>query len=480
MSTLARFGGEHEIRGPHLHPSQGRLASSFESYSGSLIFEPVTCPQFQCHSRCEGPVTTAYQLRCRECGKTYGHQPLSICDECFSPLEVAYDLEYVRTRFTRESIAEGPASMWRYRGLLPVSESYVPQTPSGFTPLVTAPRLGAKIGARNLHIKNDAVCMPTLSFKDRVVAVALANAQEFGFDTVGCSSTGNLANAVAAHAARLGLKTYILVPADLEPAKILNTRVYGATLVRVAGNYDHVNRLSSQIADRYNWGFVNVNLRPYYAEGSKTVGFEIAEQLGWRLPDNVVVPMAGGSLITKIRKAFDELIELGLVEEKPVRFFGAQATGCSPIAQAVKKDTDVIEPQRPNTIARSLAIGNPADGVYASRVIRSMGGWAEDVSDIEIVSAIQELAETEGIFTETAGGVTTAVTARLYAYGRIQPDELTVSCITGNGLKTTDCLAGAYAESEAIRPRLADFENFVEEQAASGQSLSLAGESYVG
>ncbi len=264
--------------------------------------------------------------------------------------------------------------------------------------------------------------------------------RHFGFDTVGCSSTGNLANAVAAHAARLGLKTFILVPADLEPAKILNTQVYGATLVRVDGNYDHVNRLCSQIADRYNWGFVNVNLRPYYAEGSKTVGFEIAEQLGWRLPDNVVVPMAGGSLITKIRKAFNELIALGLVEDKPVRFFGAQATGCSPIAKAVKNGTDVIEPQRPNTIARSLAIGNPADGIYASRVIRGTGGWAEDVSDVEIVSAIQELAETEGIFTETAGGVTTAVTARLYAHGRIQPDELTVTCITGNGLKTTDCL----------------------------------------
>jgi threonine synthase len=263
------------------------------------------------------------------------------------------------------------------------------------------------------------------------------------------------------------------------PTKILNTQVYGATLVRVEGNYDHVNRLCSQIADRYNWGFVNVNLRPYYAEGSKTVGYEIAEQLGWRLPDNVVVPMAGGSLITKIRKAFNELIELGLVEDKPVRFFGAQATGCSPIARAVKNNTEIIEPQRPNTIARSLAIGNPADGLYAARVIRSTGGWAEDVSDVEIVSAIQELAETEGIFTETAGGVTTAVTARLYAHGRIQPDELTVTCITGNGLKTTDCLSGAYEQCEAIRPRLADFENFVEEHASSSRGLSLAGESYV-
>jgi len=424
-------------------------------------------------------VTTAYDLRCRECGKSYGIQPLSICDECFSPLELVFDLDFARTRFTREAISQGPLNMWRYRALLPVPDSYVPQTPAGLTPLVEAPRLAARIGARNLYIKNDAVCMPTLSFKDRVVAVALANAQAFGFDTVGCSSTGNLANAVAAQAARLGLKTFILVPADLEPAKILNTQVYGATLVRVDGNYDHVNRLSSQIADRYNWGFVNVNLRPFYAEGSKTVGYEIAEQLGWRLPDNIVVPMAGGSLITKIRKAFNELIALGLVAGKQVKFFGAQATGCSPISTAVKNNTDVIEPQRPSTIARSLAIGNPADGPYASRAIRDSGGWAEDVSDVEIVSGIQELAETEGIFTETAGGVTTAVTARLYAHGRIHPDELTVVCITGNGLKTTDCLQGAYAQNKAIRPRLADFEAFVEERNAASQELALAGENHV-
>jgi threonine synthase len=387
---------------------------------------------------------------------------------------VVFDLDYARTRFTRQAISQGPLNMWRYRALLPVADSYEPQTPAGFTPLMKAPRLGAHIGARNLYIKNDAVCLPTLSFKDRVVAVALANAQAFGFDTVGCSSTGNLANAVAAGAARLGLKTFILVPSDLEPAKILNTQVYGATLVRIEGNYDHCNRLCSQIADRYNWGFVNVNLRPYYAEGSKTVGFEIAEQLGWRLPDNIVCPMAGGSLITKIRKAFSELVALGLVEDRPVKFFGAQATGCSPISRAVKNDTDVIEPQRPNTIARSLAIGNPADGPYASRAIRASGGWAEDVSDVEIVSAIQELAETEGIFTETAGGVTTAVTARLYAHGRIHPDELTVACITGNGLKTTDCLQGAYRQDEAIRPRLSDFEAFVEEHSSTSPELSPA------
>jgi threonine synthase len=418
-----------------------------------------------------------YELRCRECGRSFGNAPLSICDECFSPLEVFCDLDAARAAFTREKIAAGPPSMWRYRALLPVDADYEPVTPAGWTPLLKAPRLGARIGAKNLYIKNDAVCLPTLSFKDRVVAVALANAQTFGFDTVGCSSTGNLANAVAAGAARMGLKTFILVPADLEPAKILNTQVYGATLVRIDGNYDHVNRLCSQIADRYHWGFVNVNLRPYYAEGSKTVGFEIAEQLGWRLPDNVVVPMAGGSLITKIRKAFRELVALGLVEDKPVRFFGAQATGCSPIAAAVKAGRTEIEPQRPSTIARSLAIGNPADGRYAAHAIQESGGWAEDVSDVELVSAIQELAETEGVFTETAGGVTTAVTARLYAHGRIHPDDLTVTCITGNGLKTTDALHGAYHQEPAVRPRLADFEAYVEQKQAQNE-LTLEG-SYV-
>jgi threonine synthase len=419
-------------------------------------------------------MAAAYELCCRECGKRYANAPLSICDECFSPLEVVCDLDAAKRTFTREAIAAGPSSMWRYQALLPVPDDYVPTTPAGWTPLMRAPRLAEHIGAKNLYIKNDAVCLPTLSFKDRVVAVALANAQTFGFDTVGCSSTGNLANAVAAQAARLGLKTYILVPSDLEAAKILNTQVYGATLIRIDGNYDHVNRLCSQIADRYNWGFVNVNLRPYYAEGSKTVGFEIAEQLGWRLPDNVVVPMAGGSLIVKIRKAFKELIALGLVEDKPVRFFGAQATGCSPISVAVKTGADHIEPQRPSTIARSLAIGNPADGIYAARAILDSGGWAEDVSDVEIVSAIQELAETEGVFTETAGGVTTAVTARLYAHGRIHPDELTVTCITGNGLKTTDVLAGAYEQHAAIRPRLGDFENYLEERSEE-DALELGG-----
>jgi len=409
--------------------------------------------------------SSAYELACNECGRRYGNRPLSGCPECLAPLEVAYDLESARGEFTRESVARGPASIWRYARLLPVPAGYQPDLPVGFTPLVRASRLGKRIGAENLYVKNDAVCFPTLSFKDRVVAVALANARKFGFTTVGCSSTGNLANAVAAQAARLGIQACILVPADLEPAKILNTLVYGARLIRIDGNYDHVNHLCTLIADEYNWGFVNVNLRPYYAEGSKTVGYEIAEQLGWRLPDNVVVPMAGGSLIRKIRKAFQELVYLGLVDapSRPVRFFGAQATGCSPITTAVKQGTEDIVPQRPSTIARSLAIGNPADGPAAAKMIRHDGGWAEDVSDVELVSGMQELAETEGIFTETAGGVTTAVTARLYAQGRIAPHETTVAVITGNGLKTTDALIGRYdhIDARAIRPRLADFADYL-------------------
>src|SRR4051812_17625848 len=363
-----------------------------------------------------------YELRCRECHKSWGNVPKTVCEECFSPLEVFFDYDAVKHDFTREKIAAGPPNIWRYSALLPLPEDFQPTLPVGFTPLIKASGLGRAIGTKNLFIKNDAVCLPTLSFKDRVVATALANARAFGFDTVSCSSTGNLANATAAQAARNGFKCWIFIPADLEPAKIIGTQVYGAKLVRISGSYDQVNRLCSQIADEHHWGFVNVNLRPYYAEGSKTVGFEIAEQLGWRLPDNVVVPMAGGSLITKIRKAFDELIKLRLVEDKQVRFFGAQATGCSPISTAVKAGETEIQPQRPNTIARSLAIGNPADGHFAIRAITKSGGWSEDVSDREVVDAIQLLAQTEGIFTETAGGVTVGVARKLYEQGRISPD----------------------------------------------------------
>jgi threonine synthase len=405
-------------------------------------------------------LSAKYELRCRECHKSWGNQPRSICDDCFSPLEVFYDYDAVRGGFTRERIAARAANMWRYAELLPLPPNYQPSLPVGFTPLLRAPQLAPRLGAENLFIKNDAVCLPTLSFKDRVVAVALAQARSFGFDTVACSSTGNLANSVAAQAARNGFKAWIFIPADLESAKILGTQVFGARLVRIAGSYDQVNRLCSQIADERHWGFVNVNLRPYYAEGSKTVGFEIADQLGWSLPDNVVVPMAGGSLITKIKKAFDELIQLGLVEAKSVKFFGAQASGCSPISTAVKAGNADIEPQKPATLARSLAIGNPADGHYAIKTITKSGGWAEDVSDPEMIEAIQLLAETEGIFTETAGGVTTGCARKLYKQGRIAPRETTVLCITGNGLKTTDVLAGKYEVEEPIRPRIAEFETF--------------------
>ncbi len=409
-----------------------------------------------------------YELRCRECGRAWGNQPRSICEDCFSPLEVAYDYDAIRASVTREQISQGPASMWRYRSLLPLPAGYEPSLPVGFTPLLRARNLGQRLGgntlAKNLYVKNDAVCLPTLSFKDRVVAVALAQAREFGFQVVSCSSTGNLANAVAAHAAREGFQAWVFIPADLEPAKILGTTVFGAKVVRIAGSYDQVNRLCSQIADEHPWGFVNVNLRPYYAEGSKTVGFEIAEQLGWRLPDNIVVPMAGGSLITKIKKAFRELVQLGLVEDKPVKFFGAQATGCSPISTAVKTGSSEIEPQKPATIARSLAIGNPADGHYAIKTIKESGGWSEDISDLEVVDSIRLLAETEGVFTETAGGVTTGVAAKLIRQDRILPEETTVICITGNGLKTTDALQGVYREEEPIAPRLALFESYLERE----------------
>jgi threonine synthase len=410
-----------------------------------------------------------YELRCRECHKSWGNVPKSICEECFSPLEIFYDYDSIRHSgdFTREKIAQGPPNMWRYSALLPLPENFEPTLPVGFTPLIKASGLARQLGAKNLYIKNDAVCLPTLSFKDRVVAVALANARSFGFDTVSCSSTGNLANATAAQAARNGFKCWIFIPADLEPAKIIGTQVFGAKLVRISGSYDQVNRLCSQIADEHNWGFVNVNLRPYYAEGSKTVGYEIAEQLGWRLPDNVVCPMAGGSLIVKIKKAFEELIHLGLVEPKPVKFFGAQATGCSPISTAVKLGNVDIEPQKPSTIARSLAIGNPADGHYAIKTITQSGGWSEDVSDPEIVKSIQLLAETEGIFTETAGGVTLGCARKLYDSDRILPNETTVLCITGNGLKTTDVLTGEYETEEPIAPKLAEFEKYL------GQTLDV-------
>jgi len=405
-----------------------------------------------------------YQLRCRECQKLWGNAPRSFCEDCFSPLEIAYDYDALRKDARREALTSRSFNMWRYAELLPLQDGFSPTGAVGGTPLVRSHKLAARWGLDNLYIKNDAVCFPSLSFKDRVVATALAAARRFQFATVGCSSTGNLANAVAAQAAQQGFDACVFIPADLEPAKVLNTAVYGARIVRINGNYDHVNRLCAQIADRFQWGLVNVNLRPYYAEGSKTHGYEIAEQLGWVLPDNVVVPMAGGSLITKIAKAFRELVELGWVEAKPVKFFGAQATGCSPISDGVKRHLQRFEPQKPHTIARSLAIGNPADGPYAMKQIRESGGWAEDISDAEIVSAIKLLAETEGVFTETAGGVTAGVTHKLISQNRIKPDETTVICITGNGLKTTDAIAAEFPATEAIAPRLDAFEAYLDAQ----------------
>jgi threonine synthase len=405
-----------------------------------------------------GLVSYAIHLKCRDCERTYPLEPFAACDECWAPLEVVYDYGKLWADLRREDLASRPPNMWRYRELLPLArDPYVGQQ-TGFTPLVAAPRLAAALGVRELYVKNDSVNHPTLSFKDRVVAVALSKAHEFGFDTVGCSSTGNLANAVAAQAAAGGFKAFIFVPAELEPEKIIATQVYGATLVRVQGNYDQVNRLCSEVAQRHSWGIVNVNLRSYYSEGSKTVGYEIAEQLGWRLPQNVVIPMAGGSLITKVHKAFEELRKLAWVEPVATRFFGAQATGCSPITSAAKRRTSEIDPQKPHTIAKSLAIGNPADGTYAVKTILESGGMGEDVSDEEIVEGIRLLGETEGIFTETAGGVTVAVARKLIRQGRLNPEESIVLAITGNGLKTIGALQGRIAESALIPPRLDDFE----------------------
>jgi threonine synthase len=403
-------------------------------------------------------VSYLLHLKCRECERTYSADPIAACEDCWAPLEAVYDYARLWADLRRDDLARRPANMWRYRELLPVHGEPAVGHATGFTPLVPAPRLARALGARQVYLKNDAVNFPTLSFKDRVVAVALNKAREFGFDTVGCSSTGNLANAVAAQAAAGGFKTFIFVPADLESEKIVGTQVFGATLVKVEGNYDQVNRLCAEIAQSHSWGLVNVNLRSYYAEGSKTVGYEIAEQLGWRLPDNIVVPMAGGALITKVSKAFGELTQLGWVEPHHTRFFGAQASGCSPISTAAKQGTREIQPQKPRTIAKSLAIGNPADGPYAVKAILDSGGAGEDVSDEDLVEGIRLLAETEGIFTETAGGVTVAVARKLLQAGRIDPEESLVLVITGNGLKTIGAVSGRLGSCVSIRPKLEEFE----------------------
>jgi threonine synthase len=405
-------------------------------------------------------VSFVESLRCRECSRAYPVEALHVCEFCFGPLEVAYDYEAIKASISREKIAAGPTTIWRYADLLPASPDNPIDLGAGFTPLVRADRLAAELGLGELWIKNDTV-NPTGSFKDRVVSVALTKARELGFKVAACASTGNLANSVAAHAARAGMESIVFIPSNLEAAKIINTAVYGGTLVAVDGSYDDVNRLCAELTSEHpSWAFVNVNVRTYYAEGSKTLAFETAEQLGWQAPDHVVVPIASGSQLTKIHKGFAELHKVGLLDgdEPPhVRVSGAQALGCSPVATAFAEGTDVIRPQRPDTIAKSLAIGNPADGFYALDVVRNTGGEIASVTDGEIVEGIRLLARTEGIFAETAGGVTIATLAKLAAAGVVRADERVVAYVTGNGLKTIDAVASVVGPTATIAPTLEAF-----------------------
>jgi threonine synthase len=396
-------------------------------------------------------------LRCRECGRTYDAAPIYTCEWCFGPLEVAYDYDAIAAATSREKIAAGPLSLWRYADLLPVLPDAAVDVGTGFTPLVRADRLAAELGLGEVWVKND-TRNPTNSFKDRVVGVALSKALEFGFKVAACASTGNLANAVAAHAAHAGLRSYVFIPADLEQGKVVTTAVYGGNVVAIDGNYDDVNRLCAELAGLYEWAFVNVNMRPYYAEGSKTLAFETAEQLGWEAPDHVVVPVASGSLLTKIQKGFDELHKVGLLDDAPhVRVSGAQALGCSPVATAWTEQSDTIRPVKPSTIAKSLAIGNPADGYFALDTVRTSDGGFAAVTDDEVVEGMRLLARTEGIFAETAGGVTVATLGKLAAEGVIRSDERVVVYITGHGLKTLEAVAPTTGPTATIAPNLDAF-----------------------
>jgi len=398
-------------------------------------------------------------LRCRECGRDYPAEAIFTCEYCFGPLEIMYDYDRLAGVLSAETIAGRAPNLWRYRELLPIEGEPTDGLNSGFTPLVRAHHLERELGVRELYLKDDSVNRPTLSYKDRVVPVALSRAKELGFDTVGCASTGNLANAVAAHAAAAGLRAVIFIPAGLEVGKVVGTQVYGPTLVCVNGTYDEVNRLCTEVAGRYPWAFVNVNLRPYYTEGAKTCAFEIAEQLGWRAPQHVVLPVAGGTLLPKVWKGFRELHTLGLLPDLATKVHAAQPEGCSPVITALREGSDIIRPVRkPQTIALSLAIGNPADGYYVLKAVNESGGTGDTATDDEIVEAIKLLARTEGIFTETAGGVTIAVTKKLIESGRIPRDEVIVACVTGNGLKTTEPLARRLGETVNVEPSLASFE----------------------
>lgn len=401
-------------------------------------------------------------LKCRECGRLYPKEAIHICEFDFGPLEAAYDYESIARVISRERIESRPQTMWRYRELLPIDGLPTVGLQVGFTPLVKANRLANRLGIKELYIKNDTVNYPTLSFKDRVVSVALSRARELGFKTVACASTGNLANSVAANAASAGLESYVLIPADLEQSKVLGSLVYGTNVIGIHGAYDHVNRLCSEIAGKYGWGFVNVNLRPYYAEGSKTMGFEIQEQLGWNIPRHTVVPMASGSLLTKIHKSYKEFSQLGLVPQTPYSIHGAQAAGCGPISAAMKRGTDIVKPvSNPQTIVKSLAIGTPADGYYAIHAMRETGGFAEDVTDDEVIEGIRLLAETEGIFAETAGGTTVACAKKLIASGKIPAGDSAVLCITGHGLKTQEAIVGKCGEPTFIKPSLREFDDVI-------------------
>jgi len=398
--------------------------------------------------------------RCRLCGTEQEGAAVAICEECLGPLEPLYPAD--RDLPDRATIAKRPPSLWRYREWLPFEGEPVLSLDTGFTPLVEAPRLARRLGVARAWIKNDSVSHPSLSFKDRVVATAINAAHALGLTTIGCASTGNLANAVAAHAARAGLTSWIFIPHDLEVGKIIGTAIYGPHVVRIQGTYDDVNRLCAQVADRFGWGVVNVNLRGYYGEGSKTMAFEIAEQLGWRLPTAVIAPMAGGSVLTKLRKGFGEVLSAELATGRPPRLFGAQAEGCAPIVRHFERNDDRIIPEIPNTIARSIAIGNPADGVFAARAMRETGGSAQAVSDEALVAGIRLLAETTGIFTETAGGVTVAAALALAQRGELRPDDEVVLCITGNGLKTTEAVRDVLPEAPVIAPKVREVAALVE------------------
>jgi threonine synthase len=403
-------------------------------------------------------------LRCRECHKQYPQKGVHVCEVCFGPLEVEYDYEAMQGKVTRESITKRDRNLWRYRDLLPCEGEPKAGLFSGYTPLKRARGLEKVLGVKELYIKDDSANYPTWSYKERVVSVAITKAIELGYDTVGCASTGNLANSVAAHAAQAGLKAFVMIPHDLELGKVLGSLIFGPTMVRIQGNYDDVNRLCSEIADKYPWAIVNVNLRPFYTEGAKTFGFEIAEQLGWKLPRHTVIPTAGGTILPKVYKAYQEFVKLGLVEDNHPKIYSAQPSGCNPVVEAIHAGRELIKPQKPRTIAKSLAIGNPADGYYVVQAVTQSGGWGESATDPEIIDAIKLLARTEGIWTEPAGGTTLAAAIKLINSGRIPRDESIVVSITGNGLKTVEVVQDQLEQPPSIPAKLDAFDAFIQGQ----------------